>query len=310
MPSLNEIKDRIESVKETKKITNAMYMISSNKLRQAKKMLAETEPYFFAMQKELETLMKYIPSDTENVYLNTYSEIAPDDRRKGFVVITDDKGLAGAYNHNVLSLAESKIPDPGTEYFYVVGEVGRQYFKSRGIETDGDFQYAAQKPTISLARSIAFRMLEHYEARELEEVYMIYTAMKGPLSTEVKVEKLLPLGISYEREEKEKEREASIIVEDDEERTRYERSLLMDPSPSAVLDNIVPPCVSGLIYGALVESFCSAQNSRMLAMDAANKNATEIIKELQRTYNRTRQAGITQEITEVVGGSKKKERNQ
>ncbi|MCR5177792.1 MAG: ATP synthase F1 subunit gamma [Lachnospiraceae bacterium] len=308
MPSLNEIKDRIESVKETRKITNAMYMISSNKLRQAKKMLAETEPYFFATQKELARIMKYIPKDTENVYLNTYSEIAPEDRRKGYIVVSDDKGLAGAYNHNVLALAESMIPDPGTEYFYVVGEVGRQYFKSRGIEIDGDFQYAAQKPTISLARSIAYRLLEHYEKRQLEEVYIIYTAMKGPLSTEVKVDRLLPLKISYEREEA----ESRVVIESDEDgkkgKSNMETLLLMDPSPSAVLDNIVPPCVSGLIYGALVESFCSAQNSRMLAMDAANKNASEIVKELERTYNRTRQAGITQEITEVVGGSRKRER--
>ena len=308
MPSLNEIKDRIESVKETRKITNAMYMISSNKLRQAKKMLAETEPYFFATQKELARIMKYIPKDTENVYLNTYSEIAPEDRRKGYIVVSDDKGLAGAYNHNVLALAESMIPDPGTEYFYVVGEVGRQYFKSRGIEIDGDFQYAAQKPTISLARSIAYRLLEHYEKRQLEEVYIIYTAMKGPLSTEVKVDRLLPLKISYEREEA----ESRVVIESDEdgkkEKSNMETLLLMDPSPSAVLDNIVPPCVSGLIYGALVESFCSAQNSRMLAMDAANKNASAIVKELERTYNRTRQAGITQEITEVVGGSRKRER--
>ncbi|MCR5093923.1 MAG: ATP synthase F1 subunit gamma [Lachnospiraceae bacterium] len=293
MASLKEIKERIESVQETRKITNAMYMISSNKLRQAKKMLAETEPYFYAMQSLLRRIMRRLPPDTEDVYLNTYSEIAPEDRRKGYVVVSDDKGLAGAYNHNVLSLAESKIPDPGTEYFYVVGEVGRQYFKNRGIEIDGDFQYSAQKPTVSLARSIAFRMLEHFEQRELEEVYIIYTAMRGPLSSEVHVDKLLPLQVSLEREREEEEE----ICTD---------PLVMDPSPAAVLDNIVPPCVSGLIYGALVESFCSAQNARMMAMDAANKNASEIVKDLQRTYNRTRQAEITQQITEVAGGARKK----
>ncbi|MBQ3790789.1 MAG: ATP synthase F1 subunit gamma [Lachnospiraceae bacterium] len=295
MSNLKEIKERIGSVQETKKITNAMYMISSNKLRQAKKMLAETQPYFYATRQTLSCIMRHIPIGTENVYLNTYSEIAPEDRRKGYVVVSDDKGLAGAYNHNVLALAESMIPDPGTEYFYVVGEVGRQYFRNRGIPIDGDFQYAAQKPTIPLARSIASRMLEHFEQRELEEVYIIYTAMKGALATEVRVDRLLPLAESVEREEEAGGKDG--VLND---------TLFMDPSPSAVLDNIVPPCVSGLIYGALVESFCSAQNSRMLAMDAANKNATEIVRELQRTYNRTRQAEITQQITEVVGGSRKR----
>ncbi|MCR5675858.1 MAG: ATP synthase F1 subunit gamma [Lachnospiraceae bacterium] len=294
MPSLKEIRERVDSVQETRKITNAMYMISSNKLRQAKKMLAETEPYFYATLAELQRLMRHIPADTENVYLNTYDEIAPEDRRKGYIVITDDKGLAGAYNHNVLTFAESKIPEPGTELFYVVGEVGRQYFRNRGIWIDGDFQYAAQKPTIPLARSIASRLLDHYEARELEEVYIIYTAMKGALATEVRMDRLLPLQASLDRRTYD-------LPED-----IHEETLLMDPSPSAVLDNIVQPCVSGLIYGALVESFCSAQNSRMLAMDAANKNAAEIVKDLQRTYNRTRQAEITQEITEVVGGAKKR----
>ena len=294
MSNLKEIRDRIDSVKETRKITNAMYMIASNKLRQAKKMLAETEPYFYATRATLSRIMRHIPAGTDNVYLNTYSEIAPDDRRKGYIVISDDKGLAGAYNHNVLTLAESMIPDPGTEYFYVVGEVGRQYFKSRGIETDGDFQYAAQKPTIPLARSIATRMLEHFEQRELEEVYIVYTAMKGPLSSEVRVERLLPLQASLERE-----RFADLegVVQE---------AFLMEPSPSAILDNIVPPCVSGLIYGALVESFCSVQNARMLAMDAANRNASEIVKDLERVYNRTRQAEITQEITEVVGGARRR----
>lgn len=295
MANLKEIKERIESVQETKKITNAMYMISSNKLRQAKKMLAETQPYFYGTRQVLSRIMRHIPIGTESVYLNTYSEIAPDDRRKGYVVVSDDKGLAGAYNHNVLALAESMIPDPGTEYFYVVGEVGRQYFKNRGIPIDGDFQYAAQKPTIPLARSIASRMIEHFEQRELEEVYIIYTAMKGALSTEVCVDRLLPLAESVEREEEAGNADNTL-----------EEPLFMDPSPAAVLNNIVTPCVSGLIYGALVESFCSAQNSRMLAMDAANKNATEIVKDLQRTYNRTRQAEITQQITEVVGGSRKR----
>ena len=294
MSNLKEIKERIESVRETRKITNAMYMISSNKLRQAKKMLAETEPYFRATRSLLSKIMKQIPPGTEHVYLNTYSEIAPDDRRKGYIIISDDKGLAGAYNHNVLTLAENLIPDPGTEYFYVVGEVGRQYFKARGIETDGDFQYSAQKPTIPLARSIASRMLDHFEQRELEEVYIIYTAMKGALSTEVRVERLLPLQESLEREEAEPEEVTSDEV------------IRMEPSPQAILDEVVPPCVSGLIYGALVESFCSVQNSRMLAMDAANKNAAEIVKDLQRNYNRTRQSQITQEITEVVGGSRKR----
>ncbi|MCR4764127.1 MAG: ATP synthase F1 subunit gamma [Lachnospiraceae bacterium] len=294
MANLKEIKERIGSVQETRKITNAMYMISSNKLRQARKMLAETEPYFYATRRELKRLMHHIPADTENVYLNTYAEIAPEDRRKGYIVVSDDKGLAGAYNHNVLAFAESKIPEPGTEFFYVVGEVGRQYFRNRGIEIDGDFQYAAQKPTIPLARSIASRLLVHFEARELEEVYIIYTAMKGAMSSEVQIDRLLPLAESVEREEMD-------IPED-----VREESLIMDPSPSAVLDNIVPPCVSGLIYGALVESFCSAQNSRMLAMDAANKNAAELVKDLQRKYNRTRQSEITQQITEVVSGANKK----
>ncbi len=294
MANLKEIKERIASVQETQKITNAMFMISSNKLRLAKKMLAETEPYFFAVQEELTRIMAQLPPDTEDVYLNTYSEIAPEDRRKGYIVITDDKGLAGAYNHNVLTLAEKKLTAPGTQFFYVVGEVGRQYFRSRGIPIDSEFDYSAQKPTIPLARSIASRILMHFEMRELEEVYIIYTAMRGAMVCDARMDRLLPLAISVERARSE-------ITED-----TFRTQTRMEPSPAAVLDNIVPPCVEGYIYGALVESFCSVQNSRMLAMEAANRNALEIIKDLQRTYNRTRQTEITQQINEVVSGAKKR----
>ena len=292
MATIKEIRDRINSVNDTRKITNAMYLISSTKLRRAKKMLTDTEPYFLATQAMISRVVRHLPEGVDNIFLETRLEIPEDERRRGYIIFTDDKGLAGSYNHNVIKLAEEKIAaDKGEWKLFVIGEVGRFHFLSKGVDIEESFMFTSQNPTLHRARKIAAEILDYYYSRKLDEFYIIYTTVQGP-KIDTRFEKLLPLEIITDI--KREKPVADAILEE----------FLMEPSPSAILDNIVPNYVTGFIYGALVEAFCSVQSARMMAMDSANKNAETMIAELQRTYNRQRQAMITQEITEVVSGAK------
>ena len=292
MATIKEIRDRINSVNDTRKITNAMYLISSTKLRRAKKMLDDTEPFFFSTQAMIARIVRHLPPDVENIFLETRQDIPEKDRRKGYIIFTDDKGLAGAYNHNVLKVAEEHIINDGDNWkLFVIGEVGRFHFLSKNMNIEESFMFTSQNPTLHRARKIAAEILEYYYERQIDEFYIVYTTVHGTVC-ETKFEKLLPLDIITDIQN-EKVLPGTIREE-----------FLMEPSPSRVLDNIVPNYVTGYIYGALVEAFCSVQSSRMMAMDSANKNATKMIENLTRTYNRQRQAMITQEITEVVSGAK------
>ncbi len=292
MATIKEIRDRINSVNDTRKITSAMYLISSTKLRRAKKLLDDTEPFFFSTKAMISRLVRHMPSDVENIFLETRMDIPDEKKRRGYIIFTDDKGLAGAYNHNVIKMAEQHIFNDGYSWkLFVIGEVGRFHFMSRRMEIEETFMFTSQNPTLHRARKIAAEILDYYYDRKIDEFYIIYTTVHGGVC-ETKYEKLLPLDIITDIQQ---EKPLSAGVRDE---------FAMEPSPSAILDNIVPNYVTAYIYGALVESFCAVQNSRMMAMDSANKNAGKMLEELQRNYNRQRQAMITQEITEVVSGAK------
>ena len=292
MANIKEIRDRIESVGDTMKITNAMYLISSTKLRKAMKMLTDTEPFFFSTKAMIERVVSHLPEGTKNIFLETRKDIPESERKRGYIIFTDDKGLAGAYNHNVLKLAEEHIHGDGDKWkLFVIGELGRYHFTSRNMDIEESFMFTSQNPTLHRARKIAAEILEYYYDRKIDEFYVIYTTMKGA-TCEARFEKLLPL--DFIEEIRMETPHPGIMLEE----------FLMEPSPSAILDNIVPNYVTGFIYGALVEAFCSVQSSRMQAMDNANKNAEKMISELKKSYNRQRQAQITQEITEVVSGAK------
>lgn len=289
MANTREIKSRMNSIQDTMKITNAMYMISSTKLRKAKKNLEETEPYFYTLQSMIARIMRHLP-DVENPFFQIRK--APEERVKAFVVITADKGLAGAYNHNVLKMAQEQIEKCSNYRLFVVGELGRQYFKNKNIPVAEQFHYTAQNPSLHRARIITETLLEQFREGEIDEVYVIYTSMKNSMTTETEMMQILPM------EKKE------FVPREVMTAGIFQEELLFNPSPDAVLENIVPDCVMGYLYGALIESFCSEQNARMMAMEAANKSASEMIHDLSIEYNRVRQAMITQEITEVISGAK------
>ena len=285
MANTKEIQKRMKSIQDTMKITSAMYMISSAKLRSAKQKLENTEPYFYSLQARL---LRHIP-DAKSRYFNQHEEIPDNEKKRGYIVITADKGLAGADNHNVIKMAHELFAQGENNKLFVVGELGRQYFAKEGLAVDSEFHYTVQNPTLHRARVITDRVMELYDAGELDEVYIIYTKMENSVTMETEKMRLLPL-------EKEKFMQTPIDI--------YQEEIKAETSMEDILYHIVPNYVTGFIYGALVESFASEHNSRMMAMQTATDSAKDMLQMLSIEYNRVRQAAITQQITEVIGGAK------
>lgn len=289
MANGREVKTRIKSIQDTMKITNAMYMISSAKLRKARTNLENTEPYFQMLQETVARLLRHLP-EMEHCYLEEEKQPEKKNKKRGFIVITADKGLAGAYNHNVVKLTEQCLSTGEDDQLFVVGELGREYFIQHKIPIQKQFHYTVQDPNLTRARDISDYVISLYEEKELDEIYVIYTQMVNSMTEEAKVERLLPLKRSVFQ--------AAMLAD------VYAEDIRMVPSAEEVVNNVVPDYIAGFIYGALVESFCSEQNARMMAMKAASDNAENILKELRITYHRVRQGAITQEITEVIAGAR------
>lgn len=297
MANIREIRERIESIKQILKITNAMYLISSSKLKKARKSLDATAPYFEKLQTTIESILEHTPH-TRQLYFDRRKDIADDKRKKGYIVITADKGLCGSYNHNILKYTEQKLSetaDIDNCYLFVMGHVGRMYFQNRmknakKAYVDGEFLYTTQNPTLYRAREIAELVLKKFEDRELDEVYLIYTYMKNSAQFEPKTVQLLP----FSRRHFGKSADGTM--------KKLPKASFV-PSPEEVMAYLIPNYAKGIIYGAMVEAFCCEQQARMTAMDSATNSAKDMIKDLSLLYNRARQASITQEITEIVGGA-------
>lgn len=295
MANTRELKERMASIEETKKITNAMYLISSSKMKAAKEKLAKTEPFFFAMQKEISRILTYWP-DLDNPFFDTRKKTSPEDRKKGIIIITADKGLAGAYNHNAIKTAEEMMLDSANNKLFILGEVGRHYFakKHNHMEVDLTFNYTVQNPTLHRSRQIAETMLELFLSKELDEVHIVYTKMENAMSAVTEHIQLLPLKKG--------------TFDNDENSSSMNRNITFYPTADDVMDSVVPNYINGIIYGCLVESYYSEHNARMNAMQNATDSAEDMLKELSMTYNRVRQADITQELTEVVAGANAQQR--
>lgn len=311
MASAKEIQNRIKSIQDTMKITRAMYMMSSMKLRKARQKLENTEPYFYNLQEQISNILYHFP-DMEHLYFDNRDkdriEIV---KKKGFIVMTGDKGMAGAYNHNMVKEAERLIDEAESYRLFVVGEVGRAHFESQGYVVEQDFRFSANNPSIHRARVMTEQIVELYKQEELDEVYVIYTRMVNSMKEEVEVEQLLPLKthefIKQEKLEQARANQAKQkqrFDEENEEQIFDDGEYIIYPSPKKLLKSLVYNYVTGFLYGALVESSASEENARMMAMQSATDNAQDMLRELSIEYNRVRQSAITQEITEVIGGAK------
>lgn len=282
MPSLLPIKRRIASTKNTTQITKAMKMVAASKLRKAQERIVEARPYARGMMRVLSSLAK-----------NLNKEYHPLLDRRGtnkveVIVLTSDRGLCGGFNTNILKKAaefQRQKREQGCEVgLSVVGRKGREFFKRRDVDTRMAWTGISGKVQYGHAVEIGQDIENLYLAENVDEVYVVYNEFKSAISQQVVVEKLLP-------------------VEAEAETGGITGAYLFEPSPDEVLAELLPKHIQFQIFRMLLESSASEEGARMTAMDAANKNAREVIRLLTLTYNRARQANITKEILEVVGGA-------
>ena len=284
MASLNEIKSSIENVKGTQKITKAMYLISASKSKTARVRLEKTRYHFNQITRIISEILDE-SEDLETVY--TDDGFSKDAERALYIVLAGDKGQAGGYNHNVVSFLEQSV-DKDKSDLWVAGSMGRSIITRRSYAVSGDFTYPVMNPNLFRAREIAELVVSEYLTAKYSGVHLVYTHMESALKHVPTAIKLLPL-----------DKEDFALT--DGENGAHEKADF-EPNPKAVFEHLVPHYLKGIIYAAFVDSFTSEQHARMFAMDNATKSASDMIAALSLNYNRVRQAKITQEINEIVGG--------
>lgn len=278
---MKEIKTRIKSVESTKQITKAMELVSSSKFRKAKEKAESARPYFNTLYNTVQDIAKNT-SNSKNVFLKERKV-----NNVCYIVVAGDRGLAGGYNSNILKavIAHNKL---ATGKIIPVGKKAKESLSKRGYEVI-DYIESVEKCVYEDANRVAQAAMEAYKNGEVDEVNLVYTEFISALSQEPKIVKLLPVTIDNTNNEKEVKKGKAAV--------QYL------PSADAVLGYVLPKYVSGSVYGAIAESFASEQAARRTAMESATDNANEMISKLELVYNRARQAAVTQEISEIVGGA-------
>ncbi len=292
MPSTKEIKNRIKSVSDTQKITNAMYLISSTKMRRARREAEETKPYFDLLRKEIRRMFA-VEGDITSRYYDAEVDDNVTGGRNGILVITGDKGLAGAYNINVLREAVALMEKSDEYRIYVVGDFGWRFFRTRGEQVCEDFTHSMNQPSLAMARDITRELLDDFDAGLFDRLYVCYTEFTGGMSAGSAMhDRLIP----FDRDD--------FVPEGAETDVNASTVFEYEPDVKTVLERIMQSYLVGYVYSALVNSYSSEQSARMMAMDAANDNASELLDKLELEYNHLRQNAITQEITEISSGAR------
>lgn len=279
--SMKSIKLRIKSMESTKQITKAMEMVAASRMRKAQDRVLTCRPYYKTLYRTLQTIAANT-EDFESPYLQQ-REV----RKACYIVIAGDRGLAGGYNGNVLKMAWAEI-DGKNACVLPIGKKAVEFFRLRGAEILTESYAEAADITVADCFTIAKLIARDYAEEAYDEVRVAYTNFHSILSQTPAFLPLLPL-------------------QEDPEETPPETNCLTlyEPDSASVFEAIIPEYLGGLIYGALCESVASELGARRTAMDAATKNAEEMISDLNLKFNRARQGAITQEITEIVAGSEK-----
>jgi len=281
MPSLIDIRRRIRSVKSTQQITRAMKLVSAAKLRRAQDRVLSSRPYSAMLVKLLADVAQAAKGDERL----THPLLAErPERRIQLILITADRGLAGAFNSNLIKaaqqfLAERQVLSVEME---TIGRKGRDFFRKRHATLSGEHVGLTEKVTYPYVAGIAGQVTARFAAGEIDAVYLLYNEFKSIMTQRLVVERILPVAVP---------------VEGDPIEYIYEQT------PAALLEKLLPRYVEIAIYQALLESGAAQQAARMTAMDAATTNAAEMIENLTLYMNRVRQANITKEIIEVVSGA-------
>ena len=285
MRNLADIKYRIKGISQTRQITGAMETISIAKMNKAMQAYHKNQMYFKRIRETIHDITHY-SEGIEHRYWH-----AKKNKRAVFIVIASDKGLAGGYNHNILSYAWEKMKGSDEHYIFTVGQMAREFFEKVNVKIDVEFMHVTYSPSIADAAAIADSIINLYDQDFMDEVYVVYTAMKSSSSSAPEIMRLLPM---TKREVIGEEAEYA------EKPDEYYKEFYYDPSPEEVLNVLVPQYMTGLIYSCLIQSVASEHSARVLAMTHATKNATEIIDKLNITYNRARQESVTNEMLEIT----------
>jgi len=311
MANLKIIRDRIKSVKNTKKITEAMRLVAAAKVRRAQEQVTATRPFADALAQVLYGLQSRLKFEEANLHLLKQREV----KSVGLLVITGDRGLCGAYNTNVIRRAEIRAKElkaEGRDYkFILVGRKAIQYFQRRNQPIDATYTGLEQIPTAPEASSIADQILSLFLSEGVDRVELIYTKFVSLISSRPVIQTLLPLDTQgLETPDDEIFRLTSKSGQFQVERSKvssevqsFPQDMIFEQDPVQILDALLPLYLNNQLLRSLQESAASELAARLTAMNNASDNASELIDKLSLSYNKARQASITQELLEVVAGS-------
>jgi F-type H+-transporting ATPase subunit gamma len=289
MANLKEIRVRLNSVKSTRQITSAMKMVSAAKLRRAQDSILQLRPFYT----RLHEILQDVGADLDDSYENIYSK-SSESGRILLVVITSNRGLCGAFNSNVVRRAILDMQGPYSEAYaagktdiIAVGKKGADILKAKGYKVMATYHQLFDKLTFDNTISLANQMMDDFVKGKYGLIKLIYNQFRNAAVQEVTDELLLP------------------VLQSKETTSRFESHLdfIFEPSDSAIYDTMIPYALRVQFFRALLESSASEHGARMTAMHKATDNATDLIRELELTYNKARQASITKEILEIVGGA-------
>lgn len=295
MANLKEVKNRIESVSSTQQITSAMKMVAAAKLKRAQDKITQMRPYSQKLTGMLKNVSKTLDGELENAF----GEIREVENVL-LVVVTSDRGLCGAFNNNVLKAAEKLVKE---KYSYEqkhdgisilpIGKKALDYFNKGTYKVHSEYADMFKDLSFDKAKSAAEFAMKSFINGDFDKVDLVYNEFKNVATQIIRTESFLPIEkVIPETKKKEK-------------KDKKERSVdyLFEPSAEYVIDELIPKSLKIQFYKSVLESNASEHGARMTAMDQATDNAGELIKALKLTYNRTRQAAITKEILEIVGGA-------
>ncbi|NJL23841.1 MAG: ATP synthase F1 subunit gamma [Calothrix sp. SM1_5_4] len=288
MPNLKDIRNRIQSVKNTQQITRAMKMVSAAKLRRAQHNIQNLRPY----AKHILSVIADIAT-THRIHhplLSTNGE----PKKVLLVVLTSDRGLAGGFNNNINRYAYKFHQENHSKYeamdFFFIGRKAADFFRSRRITGVDTILNLAREVSYDMAKKVADRLMEDFTSGGYDAIFLVYNEFKSAISQQVVCERMLPLDISAAHF-------------GDQGVASFARDLIFEPEPSLIIDDLLKKHFAVQVYRAMCESVAAEHGARMAAMESATKNAGEMIRSMTLTYNKLRQASITTELTEIVSGA-------
>ena len=279
--NMKEIKERIDSVKNTSQITNAMNIVSSTKFKRFQVLTLKSRSYARAVNEAFDNLVASLTGNKFVIF-----DGKPEVKRVGIIVMTSDRGLCGSFNSNTFRRLESmkkEFQKEGKEVSVItIGRKAKEYCKNRDINVDSEYTQMIPETMFETGKKISEDVVQFYLNDFYDEVYMIYSKFVSAVEYNIQVEKLLPI-----------EKKEGLPT----------KEYVFDPSEEEVLNSFVPQVLNIKLYQSLLENSASEHSARMSAMKQANDNASEMIRNLEVQYNRERQGKITQELTEIISGS-------